>query len=48
MERKVRLYNKEMLNYEKFFEIFQGWGAYANWADSNRTFGWLFKKITLN
>jgi len=36
MQRKIHLFNKRKITYEKFLEIFQGWQAYANWADSFR------------
>ena len=34
MQRKIDLFNNIKINYEKFFEIFQGWNAYARWANS--------------
>ncbi len=34
MKAKINLFNQGRINYEKFFEIFQGWNAYAKWADS--------------
>ena len=43
MKRKIKLFNQGQIPYETFFDIFQGWYAYANWADtynlvSNLTF----------
>ena len=34
IKRKINLFNKEKIDYEKFFEIFQGWNAYAKWGNS--------------
>ena len=34
MERKINLLNKWGISYEKLLESFQGWNAYAKWADS--------------
>jgi len=36
MERKINLFNQGKISYEKLFEIFQGWNAYAKWANSYR------------
>ena len=33
MERKIKLYNKEEIDYTKLLESFQGWQAYAKWDD---------------
>ena len=40
IERKIKLFFEEKISEEKFFEILQGWCAYASWADTNG-----FKKI---
>ncbi len=34
MRRKIRLLNEGLIDYVKFLEIFQGWNAYAKWANS--------------
>ena len=34
MKRKIKLFNQGKISKEKFSEIFQGWKAYASWADS--------------
>ncbi|MDO8623403.1 MAG: hypothetical protein Q7R52_04095, partial [archaeon] len=47
MIRKIRSYNKGELNYEKFFEVFRGWGAYADLGDSERAIHKLMRKIRL-
>ncbi len=36
MENKLRLFEENKLSYNKLLEIFQGWQAYAKWADSYR------------
>ena len=33
---KIKKYNQGLLSYEKMLESFQGWDAYAKWADSFR------------
>ena len=38
---KIQLFNKEGLNHKKLFESFQGWQAYAKWANTYK----LRKKI---
>jgi len=45
MERNINLFITGKISYEKFFEIFQGWEAYSNWANSEKTLKNLFKKI---
>lgn len=47
MERKIRLFNQNEIFYEKFFEIFQGWNAYAMWADSHKEINRLIAEIQL-
>ena len=44
---KIRLFNEEKINYIKFFEIFQGWNAYANWADTHNLKSKLFREMTI-
>ena len=34
MERKIKDFSEGKISVEKFFEIFQGWSAYAKWANS--------------
>ena len=34
MERKIKIFNKGLITKDKLFESFQGWQAYAKWADS--------------
>jgi len=36
MQRKIFLFNQGEIPPEKFMEIFQGWEAYANWANSHK------------
>ncbi|MEK6871680.1 MAG: RNA-directed DNA polymerase, partial [Nanoarchaeota archaeon] len=47
MERKIKLLNEGKISYEKFIEIFQGWNAYAQWADSSNSISKIIKKINL-
>lgn len=44
MQRKINLFNKEELSYEKFSEIFHGWSAYVKWGNSYN----LIKKLLNN
>jgi hypothetical protein len=34
MKRKIELFKEGLLDKEKLEEIFQGWNAYAKWANS--------------
>ncbi len=34
MQIKIKLFRDELLSYEKLLESFQGWNAYAKWANS--------------
>jgi hypothetical protein len=36
MERKVELYKKEIIDFSALFESYQGWQAYARWANTYR------------
>jgi len=45
MKRKINLFNKQEIDYDKFIEIFQGWKAYASWADSKNIINKLIKQI---
>jgi hypothetical protein len=33
IERKINLFKEDKITKEKFYEIFQGWNAYAKWAN---------------
>ncbi len=33
MQNKIKLLKEEKISYEKLLESFQGWNAYAKWAD---------------
>jgi len=46
IERKINLFNEGEINYEKFFEIFQGWNAYAKWSNNYKLKKYLIKKIS--
>jgi len=45
MKRKIKLFNQGAIDYEKLFEIFQGWNAHASWAKSHTLISQLIKKI---
>ena len=47
MQRKINRFNQGKIYYEKLFESFQGWNAYANWADSQRTIKRLIRGIKI-
>ena len=34
MERKIKLFSEMEMNYEQIMESFQGWQAYAKWANT--------------
>jgi hypothetical protein len=34
IQMKIKLLGKGEISYERFIESFQGWNAYAKWADS--------------
>ena len=36
MQDKIRLFINGILDYEKFLKSFQGWNAYAKWADTHK------------
>ncbi|MBU3924172.1 MAG: RNA-directed DNA polymerase [Nanoarchaeota archaeon] len=44
MERKINLFNKGSIHPQKFLEIYQGWQAYAKWANTHT----LKKYLTTN
>jgi RNA-directed DNA polymerase len=45
MQRKIQLFNSGEIFYEKFFEIFQSWNAYANWSNCYKLVEKLIKEI---
>ncbi len=45
MKFRIKLFNEGKINYEKFFEIFQGWNAYAKWANSYNLIKNIFREI---
>lgn len=45
IERKINLLKEDKLSYEKFLEIFQGWYAYAKWANTNKLTDRLIKRL---
>ncbi len=47
MERKVRKYKKSHISKEKIMECFQGWNAYAKWANSYKIRKKVLQKIHL-
>ena len=47
MKRKIHLHNQGKISYDKLFESFQGWNAYANWTNSKRKTEKLIKKIKI-
>ena len=44
---KVKLFNEREIDYEKLFEILQGWSAYAEWANSHQLIDNLIKTLKL-
>ena len=47
MEHKILSFNKGKMNYEKLIDSFQGWEAYAMWANSEKIIKKVLKKIKL-
>jgi len=45
MQAKIDLFNRREINYEKFFKIFQGWAAYASWANTFKLRSDVIKKL---
>ena len=43
INNKIRMFNNKKISYDKFFEIFQGWNAYASWANTNKLVDSLIK-----
>jgi len=44
MQRKIKLFNKYKIDYNKFFQSFQGWNAYANQANTHYLVDKMIKK----
>ncbi len=47
MQRKISDFNKGKFDYFKLFDSFQGWNAYASWANSSKLAEKLIKKIRM-
>ena len=47
IKRKIEMFNQKKISYEELFQSFQGWNAYADWADSHRLVEGLIKKIRI-
>ena len=47
MERKVKMFNKKLITKDKLNESFQGWQAYAKWADSYNLIGRFSKGLLM-
>jgi RNA-directed DNA polymerase len=47
MERKINLFKEGKISQEKFLQIFQGWSAYSNWANSSSLKSKFIDKIVL-
>jgi retron-type reverse transcriptase len=45
IKSKIKLFNNELMSYNKFVEIFQGWNAYAIWANSYKLRNKIIKMI---
>ena len=45
MENKINLFNKKEISSRKLLESFQGWSAYAKWADSFKIRKEILKKL---
>jgi RNA-directed DNA polymerase len=45
IRNKIVLFKKEEISYEKFIESFNGWYAYAKWANSHNLSGELIKSL---
>jgi len=46
MERKIKLFNECKIDSCKFLEIFQGWQAYAKWANSHNLTNKIIKNLS--
>ena len=47
MKRKADLFNRREISEERFVDIFQGWNAYAKWANSYKLRSEIIKRINL-
>lgn len=47
MQRKINLFNENIISYENLFKSFQGWAGYAKWSNSKNLFGILIRQINL-
>lgn len=45
MEDKIKMFNSGKISFEKFLEVFQGWSAYAKWANTYKLMNKLLMKI---
>ena len=48
MRYKINLFNLGEIDYAKLFESFQGWNAYAEWANSKNAFEKLIREIKIS
>ncbi len=48
MQTKIRKFSKGEISQDKMAEVFQGWNAYAKWADAFRIREKIFLKIIQN
>ena len=48
MRYKINLFNKGEIDYECLFESFQGWNAYAEWANSKNAVEKLIREIRIS
>ena len=48
IENKIKSFKGNRINKEKMLEIFQGWNAYAKWANTFKLRRNIVKKIYLN
>ena len=48
IKKKIELFNKEELSYNKLFEIIQGWNAYSKWSNNKNLIEHLIKKIKVS
>ncbi len=44
---KVKLFNEGEIDYKRLFESFQGWNAYAEWANSDKLVTKLIKELKI-
>lgn len=48
MQRKINLFNKKEICYEKLVDSFKGWNAYAKWSNSKNLITKLISSIKIN